>query len=151
MTGCVPKSRFYNWVYSIYAIITFAFLRYAITIRIFGNMPLQFDVCLRCVILYIFDVFGPICRLWYVWMDKNAPATSLVSTSLPCGAHVPSPSSFYFPPILSSFFCSSTPWRASPMAARRAAVAPRWAPPREAMATADRPTRDLGQLRWRWQ
>jgi hypothetical protein len=42
-------------VYSIYAITTFAFLRYAITIRLFGNIPLQFDVCLRCAILYVFD------------------------------------------------------------------------------------------------
>jgi hypothetical protein len=38
----------------IYAITTFVFLRYVITICLFGNM-LQFDVYLRCDILYVFD------------------------------------------------------------------------------------------------
>jgi hypothetical protein len=28
--------------------------KYAITIRLFGNMSLPFDICLRCVVLYIF-------------------------------------------------------------------------------------------------
>ena len=68
------------WVFWIHAIIIFDVLRYAITIHLFRNLPLQFFVSLNRAILYVFDTYGPTRRPAYFRMTQNAPTVSLRST-----------------------------------------------------------------------
>ncbi|CAN6199568.1 unnamed protein product [Urochloa humidicola] len=55
----------------IHATTIFTVWRYAITIHLFGDMSLQLILCLRCVILYVFNSLEPTCTLCYFRMDKN--------------------------------------------------------------------------------
>jgi hypothetical protein len=50
-------------------LIIFVFLRYAITIHLFRNLPLQFMYCLHQAISYVSDNTQPTCRRiwWYIF------------------------------------------------------------------------------------
>lgn len=74
------------WVNWIGAIANIQLRRSAISIHLFRDVPLQFPLYLRCDILYVFVTLRPTCRLWYFRMDKNTPATSLLSSHLCVGA-----------------------------------------------------------------
>ena len=67
------------WVNWICTIAIFQVHLSAITIHLFGDMPLQFVLCLRCAILYVFDALGSTGRPSYFCMVQNALAASLLS------------------------------------------------------------------------
>ena len=46
-------------------------MRYAITIHLFRNLPLQFSHSLKSAILYVFDALGPTRRPVYFRMVQN--------------------------------------------------------------------------------
>ena len=82
-------------VFWIHAITIFEVLRYATTIHIFRNLPLQFSHFLNRAILYVFDALGPTRRPPYFRIVHNAPVASLLSTG---GLLGPTPSSSSLPP-----------------------------------------------------
>ena len=73
-------------------------MRYAITIHLFRNLPLQFSNSLNCAILYVFDALGPTRRPVYFRMVQNTPWCFSPSLTDVWGPHV----SFSF--NLRSFF-----------------------------------------------
>ena len=76
------------WVFLIHAIIIFDVLRYAITIHLFRNLPLQFSHSLNRAILYVFDAFGPTRRPVYFCMVQNTPWCFSPSLTGVWGPHI---------------------------------------------------------------
>ena len=58
-----------NWIHA----ITISYVhRSTITIHLFGDMPLQFVLCLRCAILYVFDALRSTRKSPYFRMVRTA-------------------------------------------------------------------------------
>ena len=88
LSGALLHVHFPKDFFFIHAITIFEVLRYAITIHLFRNLPLQFFHSLNHVILYVFDALGSTYRPPYFRMVQNAPCCFSPSLTDVWGPHV---------------------------------------------------------------